>query len=327
MVYINNFCGFVAGGAILQSSALNDLKSIHTPMAECFEPNYKDVIPPMQLRRMSKAIRLSVAAVKYILPQDVDASSISAINIGTTYGMLKDSESFLSKMVLQDEEMLNPTSFIQSTQNTVGGQVALMLGCTAPNMTFVQRGHSFEHALLDVELSDCELDNYILGGVDENTPLFYDILDNLVKIYAQTTEKTFLSEGAAYLQLSKAPQSNSLAQITANAIFTTRSIRAFRLQILDFLNANNIDVEEHVTLITGDAPNNALAIFYKVLVRKLLPNARVLNYKDYTSDYPTAAAAGLCYSTKVLQEQNLDKVLIVQNYHDDWSVFLLEAIH
>lgn len=325
MMYINNFCGFVAGGVIHQSTALSDLMRVTTPMSVAYEPDYKNVIPPMQLRRMSKSIRLSVAAVKHIL-QDSDKHSLSAINVGTTYGMLTDSESFLSKMVLQDEEMLNPTAFIQSTQNTVGGQVALMLGCAAPNMTYVQRGHSFEHALLDVELSDCNLDNYILGGVDEITPLFHDIVDHLVQLYAASSETTFLSEGVAYLQLSKTKKSTSIAQITANHFFSTRSIRVFRQQILDFLALHQITVTDELTLVIGNVENNALDVFYKVLINKLIPNVRTLNYKEFTSDYPTAVAAGLCFSVKAMQEDNLSKVLVVQNFHDDWSIVLLDAI-
>ena len=279
----------------------------------------------MQLRRMSKPIRLSVAAVKHILPEETKMA-ISAINVGTAYGMLTDSENFLSKLVLQDEEMLNPTAFIQSTQNTVGGQVALMLGCEAPNMTYVQRGHSFEHALLDIELSDCAIDNYILGGVDEITPLFHDIVDNLVRLYAQSNNTNYLSEGAAYLRVSNTQKADSIAAIADTTYFTTRSLSTFRRNVLAFLALHNIQQLDDIHLVIGNAPNNSLDIFFKILTRKLLPNANVDNYKLFASDFPTASAVGVCYGVKKMQEQNLERVLIVQNYQDDWSLWLLDAI-
>ena len=60
--------------------------------------------------------------------------------------------SFLTKMVENNEELLTPTAFIQSTHNTIGAQIALMLQCNNYNNAFVHRGFSFESALLDAML-------------------------------------------------------------------------------------------------------------------------------------------------------------------------------
>src|SRR5207253_3406481 len=81
------------------------------------EPDYTGLIPPMQLRRMSKAVRMGIGAAKACL----DSAGIQrpdAIAVGTTLGCLKDTEVFLNKLVTQEERMLTPTSFIQSTHNT-----------------------------------------------------------------------------------------------------------------------------------------------------------------------------------------------------------------
>lgn len=42
------------------------------------------------------------------------------------------------------EQMLNPTAFIQSTFNTVGAQLALLLKIHAYNVTYVHRGLSLK---------------------------------------------------------------------------------------------------------------------------------------------------------------------------------------
>ena len=54
------------------------------------------------------------------------------------------------------EQMLNPTAFIQSTFNTVGAQLALLLKIHAYNVTYVHRGLSFESALIDGIISIAE---------------------------------------------------------------------------------------------------------------------------------------------------------------------------
>ena len=91
-----------------------------------------------------------------------------AIITGTAYGCLEDTGVFLSKMVEQHEELLSPTAFIQSTHNTVGAQIALMLRCRNYNNTFVHRGLSFESALLDAMLlmQEQTVSNALVGGVD-----------------------------------------------------------------------------------------------------------------------------------------------------------------
>ena len=50
------------------------------------------------------------------------------------------------------KNILTPTSFIQSTHNTVGGQIALELQCKGYNFTYVHGSNSFESALLDAKL-------------------------------------------------------------------------------------------------------------------------------------------------------------------------------
>src|ERR1043165_285653 len=92
------------------------------------EPDYTGVIPPMQLRRMSKPVRMGVGTSFECL-QKADLKRADAIIVGTTLGCLTDTEVFLRKMVEQDEQMLTPTAFIQSTHNTVAGQIDLATGC------------------------------------------------------------------------------------------------------------------------------------------------------------------------------------------------------
>ena len=69
------------------------------------------------------------------------------IIVGTAYGCLQDTEIFLTTMIEYNEEMFTPTAFIQSTHNTIGAQIGLMLQCHNYNNAFVHSGFSFESAL------------------------------------------------------------------------------------------------------------------------------------------------------------------------------------
>ena len=114
----------------------------------CIEPDYKEFIDAKQIRRMSRIIRIGVAAAMECL-KEAGVKSPDAIVTGTAYGCLEDTGLFLTKMVEFREEFLTPTAFIQSTHNTIGAQIGLMLQCNNYNNTFVHRGFSFESALLD----------------------------------------------------------------------------------------------------------------------------------------------------------------------------------
>ena len=83
------------------------------------EPDYAKLIDPKVIRRMSRIIRMGVAAALECL----NGATPDAIITGTAYGSLEDTTVFLKRMIDNKEEMLTPTAFIQSTHNTVGAQI------------------------------------------------------------------------------------------------------------------------------------------------------------------------------------------------------------
>ncbi len=84
-------------------------------------------------------------------------------------GCMIDSEKFVSAIIDNKEQYLTPTSFIQSTHNTVAGQIALGMSCKAYNFTYVHSSISFESALLDakLQLENEEAQHILVGGVEE----------------------------------------------------------------------------------------------------------------------------------------------------------------
>ena len=98
------------------------------------EPDYKEYIKPIMIRRMSKATKMSVACSFKCL-EDIVQQQPDAIIVGTGLGALADSNTFLQVSTTNEEKVLPPTPFIQSGHNTIAGQIALLLGTDCYNMT------------------------------------------------------------------------------------------------------------------------------------------------------------------------------------------------
>lgn len=170
----------------------------------------KELIPDTALRRrMSRIVKMGVS-VGMECVRHVGAERIDAIITATGFGCLDDSEKFLRTLIENDEQLLNPTPFIQSTFNTVGGQIGLLCKNHCYNMTYTHRGRSFESALLDAILliQSGEAHCVLLGGFDNNTPSQLKIMERM-GLWRHATA----GEGAYFFVLSDQPQSDSPVQV------------------------------------------------------------------------------------------------------------------
>ncbi|MBI4646960.1 MAG: beta-ketoacyl synthase chain length factor [Bacteroidia bacterium] len=166
---------------------LEEINSFTGEHFTCIEPDYKEIINPALLRRMSRIIKMGVASAKMCLA-DAAIEMPGAIITGTGLGCLQDTIKFMDDLVENGEKMLNPAPFIQSTHNTVSAQIALLLKCRNYNITYAHRGNSFESALLDgiMHLNDKTAENILVGGIDEITPVSFDILKRLGCLKSKT---------------------------------------------------------------------------------------------------------------------------------------------
>lgn len=122
-------------------------------------------------RRMSRVLKMAVTTAVECCQGLERMATVDAIITSTGYGCLADSEKFLRNVIGNQEKLLNPTPFIQSTFNTVGGQIALLSHNHGENITYVNRAHSFEDALLDafIQLQEGESRRILVGSFDEIT--------------------------------------------------------------------------------------------------------------------------------------------------------------
>ena len=282
---------------------------IIVPLAETDElksPNYKDYIDAGLLRRMSKILRMSVACAKECISQ-AEIEQPDSIVVGTGLGCLQDTEKFLNTF-LTVEGLLPPTSFIQSTHNTIAGQISLSMGNHGYNMTHTQNSLSFEHALLDAMLLLSEDDsNILVGAADE----YIEILDAIGAELDLPIHKQ-LTSGASFFVLSNQQSSQSIAKLIAvEAIGLTNDILS---KIEDFLSSNNqkpaaIDL----LLFSGidlEISGRVLTFFEANGVEE----DNLVNYLFYSGIYATASAFALNFALDKIRQSTLIKNVLICNY-------------
>lgn len=163
-------------------------------------------------RRMSRVIKSAVSTAVEAIGGVENIDSLDAIITATGWGCLADSEKFLRNIIVEKEQLLNPTPFIQSTFNTVGGQIALLRHNHCYNVTYVNRSHSFEDALLDamMRIADGESSDVLVGAFDEQTPSQHRIMERM-GLFRRVPD----GEGALFAHLKAERSEQSVAQISA----------------------------------------------------------------------------------------------------------------
>lgn len=165
MIYIQTIQSITHQDSFQQENIWNNLQPIKADSV-LISPDYKNYISPASLRRLSPVLRMALATAKEC-QTNVD-QEIDAISVGTALGCLVDTEKFLVTFHTSTSDTLSPTAFIQSTHNTIAGQISLELKNHSYNMTHTQNSLSFEVALVDAMMCCREgKKTVLLGAADE----------------------------------------------------------------------------------------------------------------------------------------------------------------
>lgn len=345
---------YLHGTGILSAAGNNNSKDFlqnapdyNTDQLLCKEQDYTAYIPPMQLRRMSKAVRMGIGASK-ICMNEAGIEKPDAISVGTAMGCLQDTETFLSKLIDQQEQMLTPTAFIQSTHNTVGGQIALLTGCNGPNLTYVHRGHSFEHAMINAQLHllSHPHENILVGGIDELIPASKKIMQ-LAGVYRKenATPETILNgratgsiegEGAAFFIVSSQPKTKgSVCVKDITTFYAKKNNEAFQ-EVDNFITRNELNIDDiDLALLGINGDRNSFDFYQHLRNEKFKKNSQAA-FKHLSGEYPTASAFGLGLISSSIKKglpefallnhkpEKIEKVLLINNFLHHYSCWYLE---
>ncbi|MCF3110092.1 beta-ketoacyl synthase chain length factor [Niabella sp. CC-SYL272] len=310
----------------------------------CKEPDYSKYIDPKLIRRMSRIIKMGAAAAMECL-QQTGVTMPDAITTGTAYGCLADTDQFLTRMVEFKEELLSPTAFIQSTHNTVGAQIALMLKCHHYNNTYVHRGSSFEAALSDATglIAEGEAKTVLVGGVDEIIEKSHAILSrfDLYKKEGDTAtligdpgKGTMAGEGATFFLLNGNRTAGCLAKLDA-AQHWYKPAAAAAILIEDFLKRNQVERGGIDLVITGNNGDARYDRQYEALLQSVFEGVPSIPYKQFCGEYPTSSAFALWMASMIVNTGKVPgaaaiappkRVLVFNNYKQLYpSLYLLSA--
>ena len=276
-----------------------------TDFYRSLEPDYDAFVDSKMIRRMSRIVKMGVASAITCL-RNANVSSPAAILTATAYGCLEDTSSFLRRMIEFDERMLSPTAFIQSTHNTVGAQIALLLKCHNYNNTIVHRSFSFENALIESGLLLEEgMGQVLIGAVDEITNDSHAILSRFGLYRRRGKDRgNIAGEGAAFFLLDKEAGDNNLAVLTGvETIYNPINTTTVYQTVKEFLYKSELkpeDVDLILTSHTGDKKQDESC---DLLLQSLFPGKPHFPYKSLCGDYPTASGFALWLSSILLHEQ------------------------
>lgn len=308
---------------IQRIASVHPTGSTHLPHLKADEPDYKTSIPyPAIRRRMSRMIKMGVACGLQCL-QDTRPEEVEALITATGLGCMGDTEKFLEALIRQNEEMLNPTPFIQSTFNTIGGQIALLLHIQTYNVTYVHRGLSFESALIDGWLSVNEgKNNVLVEAIDEITPTQFALMQRL-----GMARHACLGEGAQAFLLGREQRAETLGLLLGCAPFTSTGMpetEQVQLQLTEFLREHQLAPQDIRLWVNGQGTDRSENTFYDSVRQLLLPQTPEYAFKTECGEYPTASAFGMYRAVQQLRNlQHNDYVLISNLYAGNQYSFIL----
>lgn len=268
-------------------------------------PDYKQFIDPKAARRMGAVLKRALTTALSAL-KDRDVADLQAVITGTGLGCIENTEKFLRAMVVDGEQLLTPTYFMQSTHNTISSQVALNLHCHGYNCTYSQRGVSFESALQDafLQFKLGKLGNALVGGHDEMTPDYYDLLDKV-----RFWDGTFAGETAAWLYLENGRKSDTWCELLDTQLFFRPSEGDLHNAIDAILQRHGLQRSDIAAVMTGKDENAENNRPYDDFCR-LLPQVTVLRYKHLFGEGFTMPAMGIYAAAVCLKNGRIPSFLI-----------------
>ena len=317
---------------------------------ESLEPDYSKYFSPMAARRMGRLLKRSMAtAIEALGQQPVP----DAVVTGTGLGCIANTEKFLSAMIDNQEDFLQPTYFMQSTHNTIGSQIAQHLKCHGYNCTYSHRGTSFDSSLFDayLQMQTGAIRSALVGGHDEMTTEYFKMLGkigywkkgdiNPDMLRNSDTPGSFSGSCSLNMLLTDKSSKSSLCKIAGMDMLYEPSIDDLCSAAKRLLGKAGIavgDLSGIVLGLSGDCNGDRIYLDFK---NALCPDKPAIWYKHLFGESFCASAFGVLVGAKCLHERTIPahlkyqpemesaepKIILVHNHfhNKDHSLVLLSS--
>jgi 3-oxoacyl-(acyl-carrier-protein) synthase len=315
-VYINGI-GLISPQKTAETKDfLTDIVEYTSDYLKCIDPNYKSYIEPLAARRMSRMIKMGIAAARMALA-DAGCGMPDAIITGTGLGSVEDTEKILGSMVT-GETLLNPTPFMQSTYNTISSQIAITLKCHGYNSTYVHRTFSFESGLFDglMQIAEKSAANVLAGGIDEMTLVHLNIVRRLgdfkmlpesnLGILDYKTPGAIAGEGSGFFLLGKDKKENTYCTLSGvKTFYKPQSYLQSAGTIHSFLESHGVEIPQLDLVILGLNGDKTQDSVYGEIAGLVYPGVPQAYYKHLCGEYHTSSAFALWMAANILKRQSV----------------------
>jgi len=326
-LYIKN-TACISSLEIVQSNdtfELMDTSSANYKDRFVIEPNYRDFLGSSIIRRGAKYMKNGLYTALKCLEEF--NNEVKGIIVGTGVGSFLYTEKFLLEMIDKNEENLSPNTFLQSMSSTISGNIAILTKCNGYNMTYVNRGISFENALVDAGLH-CNKDNsqlMLVGATDEVTESYSKFVRETNYLSTSNKETELgLGEGATFMLVSGEGEEGNVC-IKAVEVLFMPSPEEINNRVKHVLDKNDVTID--LVLTTRNIQS----------ILKHVDKVPCIFYKDYVGEYPTVSSFAVWVSEKILstqhipqifktnvkKDQTLRNILIINQYKNNTSILLV----
>lgn len=302
---------------------LADITTYDKNVLRCIAPDFKGYINPIQMRRLSRMLRIGLSSAIICL-RNANVQAPDGIITATGYGFLDETAKFLKELLEQNESQLTPTYFMQSTSNALAGMVALTIKCMGYNNTYVSKGFAFENALTDamMQLNENSAANFLVGTYDEAAEVQYNAnirashfktehISSL-SLFDTKTKGSIQGEGSGFFILSRKPSESSWCTLKDLRMVYNPEGNELKEAMTNFLNENSIhphDIDVLVNGANGDVTHDAfLTSFVDLFFRETFQ----VRFKHLCGEYCTATSFALWLAASILKRQEIPEIIKVQ---------------
>jgi 3-oxoacyl-[acyl-carrier-protein] synthase II len=329
-VYIHG-SGIISPQQTWSVDTLDELVSYQGNRLTCIEPDYTSWLDVKQLRRMSRIMKMGAAAALLAL-KNAGVTKPHAIITGTGWGCLEDTGIFLNRLINNKEDALNPTAFIQSTHNTIGSHLALLLQCQGYNQTYSHGAFSFESALLDamLQLSESPDQNILVGGADEITDASHAIqsrfgifksksVDSL-EIFKSKNKGTLHGEGSTWFVLSGRPGNGKVRVAGVKTIYKPK--KTIETIVAEFLSTYELTCHDIDFLLLGKSGDSKLDEGMDRF-STIFSTSSTGVFKHLCGEYPVASSFALWLASSILNSNKIPATVIEKDCNREIKTILI----
>jgi len=328
---------------------LTEITQYDKNVLTCVAPDFKAYINPIQMRRLSRMLRIGLSAATICL-RDSKISIPDGIIVGTGYGFLDETAKFLRELLNQGEAQLTPTYFMQGTANALAGLVALTIKCMGYNNTYASKGFGFENALTDamLQLNENASSNILIGAFEEAAEIQYnasirashfktEFINNL-SLFDTHTKGSIQGEGSAFFMLSGQPSSTTWCKLADMKLLYKPDQTELQNAIDYFLADNNLNSGQIDLVINGVSGDVEHDVIMHSLISYLFEDVAQARFKHLCGEHTTATSFALWLGAMILKKQEvpaivkvpstkatakLERILILNQYMSKSFTFIL----